>query len=104
MRLINRICAYLLGVIIVLYLITGYAIRSPVKFERIFPWLSNIRLAVILHLDWLDLVLIPLFLFHCLISLRMIIVKKDAKRFKGVDFVFITIGIILLAAFLYLRF
>jgi hypothetical protein len=104
MRLINRICAYLLGVIIVLYLITGYAIRSPVKFERIFPGLNITRLAVNLHLDWLDLVLIPLFLFHCLTSLRFIIVKKDAKRFKGVDFVFITIGIILLAAFLYLRF
>jgi len=104
MRIINRICAYLLGVLIVLYLITGYAIRSPVKFERIFPGLNITRLAVSLHLDWLDLVLIPLFLFHCLTSLRMIIVKKDAKGFRRIDLVFVAIGIILLAAFLYFRF
>jgi hypothetical protein len=104
MRLINRICAYLLGVLITLYLITGYIIRSPIKFERIFPVLNITRLAVNLHLDWLDLVLIPLFLFHCLTSLRMIIIKKDAKRFRGIDLVFIAIGFILLAAFLYFRF
>jgi len=104
MRIINRICAYLLGVLIAIYLITGYAIRSPVKFERIFPGLNITRLAVSLHLDWLDLVLIPLFLFHCLTSLRMIIVKKDAKRFRGIDLVFVAIGIILLAAFFYFRF
>ena len=104
MRLINRICAYLLGVLIAIYLITGYIIRSPIKFERIFPGLNITRLAVNLHLDWLDLVLIPLFLFHCLTSLRMIIVKKDAKRFRGIDLVFVAIGIILLAAFFYFRF
>src|SRR4030042_5462259 len=104
MKIINRICAYLLGVIIALYLITGYSIRNSVKFESIFPWISNIRLAVYLHLGWLDLVFIPLFLFHFLFSLRTITVKKDSRGFRGIDLVFIATGLLLLTFFLYLRF
>jgi len=104
MRIINRICAYLLGVLITLYLISGYFIRSPIKFERLFPGLNITRLAVNIHLDWMDLVLIPLFLFHSLTSIRTTIVKKDTKGFKGTDFVFIAAGLVLLAFFLYFRF
>ncbi|MCL5985712.1 MAG: hypothetical protein M1371_04005 [Actinobacteria bacterium] len=105
MKIINRISAILLATLTLVYLLTGYILRHPVKLENLSPYLFNVKIAVNVHLGgWLDLILLPLLLFHALTSLRFIIVKSEKVEFRMIDLAFIAVGLALLAFLLYLRY
>lgn len=82
---VNRICAWLLLVFMVIFLVSGYAwvnrIIMPLQIAR---WM---------HTE-LDLYLVALFLIHVLISARFTLARWRVGHGRAVSAVLIAVGII----------
>jgi hypothetical protein len=81
---INRICAWLLLIFMIIYIISGYAWTNRI----IMP----LYMARYLHTA-LDIYMIPLFLAHVLIGMKFTLKRHGVHHDRIVNLVFLSIGL-----------
>lgn len=81
---INRICAWILLVLMVIFIITGYAWHKHI--------IMNPRQAAQIH-STLDIILVFFFLVHAIISTRFAL-RRHGIQSRSVDLLLICIGLI----------
>ena len=87
---INRISGWLMLIIIVIYMISGYALTKHIKdFE---PYLMSRELASYLHTT-LDIYMMPVFLAHVLINAKFTLKRWGFRSDKVVNAALLLVGI-----------
>ncbi len=90
----NRYLAYVLIAVVVSILLFGYRLTGNFQF---IPQ----GLADLLHKVYLNIVFLFLFLTHTLLSLRIVLMRKNVKK-KLLDVLFIMIGVGVFGVFSFL--
>lgn len=93
---VSRIAAYILIILFILMLITGY--RSTGHFTFITRGLANS-----LHVIYVNIAFIVLAAIHALISIRFALSRKKIKGWY-IDVILLGAGVLFIAGFTYLAF
>lgn len=91
---ISQICSYFLLPIIFLYIFSGYGMVKGFLDYSFGKWLHEVLLPIPLFFT---------FLFHSIVQIKFVLIRKGFKDDNFLNFFLLGIGLIFLILFLYLH-